>query len=154
MVYWETLKKRDCAFTSRDFDTWRIACKKFAKRESSNCRREATKRLIQISSPSSAALLIATGRAKEKEENRVALRFIFHSIILLSAQGLSLRRRDEEFENLRQTLRTMALESPQLAKWLRRQERGQQTFLSPVIQQQVQRQLAHTVLLCGGSPGG
>lgn len=154
MVYWETLKKRDCAFTSRDFDTWRIACKKFAKHESSNCHREATKRLMQISSPSSAALLIATGRAKEQEENRVALRFIFHSIILLSAQGLPLRRRDEEFGNLRQTLRTMALESPQLAKWLRRQERGQQTFLSPVIQQQIQRQLAHTVLLCGGSPGG
>ena len=140
------LKKRDNAFISRGFDTWRIACKKFTRHENSNCHKEAVKRLLETGSPSSTALLIATGRAKEQDDNRVALRFIFHAVILLSAQGLPLRRRDEASGNLRQTLQTMALESPQLTKWLKRQEHGRQSFLSPEIQRQIQRQLAHTVL--------
>lgn len=91
-------------------------------------------------------MLMLTGRQREQEDNRVALRHIFHAVILLSAQGLPLRRRDEDSGNLRQLLRTMALESPQLASWLNRHQQGRQTFLSPEIQRQVQRQLAHTVL--------
>ena len=40
----------------------------------------------------------------------------------------------------------MALESPELTKWLKRQEQGRQTFLSPEIQRQIQRQLPRAVV--------
>ena len=40
----------------------------------------------------------------------------------------------------------MALESPQLARWLDRRRQRRQSFLSSEIQRQIQRQLAHTVV--------
>ena len=138
--------KRDDAFTSRGFDSWRNATGKFARHEDSKCHREAVKRLAEAGSPSSTSMMLLTANQQEQHDNRVALRHIFNGIILLSAQGLPLRRREEDTGNLRQLLRTMALESPQLAKWLERQRHGRQSFLSSEIQRQIQRQLAHTVL--------
>ena len=87
-----------------------------------------------------------TASEKEQHDNRVALRHIFGAIMMLSAQGLPLRRREENTGNLRQLLRTMALESPQLARWLEGQRHRQQSYLSSEIQRQIQRQLAHTIL--------
>ena len=141
--------KRDDAFTSRGFATWKKAGERFTRHEHSFCHTEAVKRLAEASSQASkstTSTMILTASQKEQQENRVALRHIFHAIILLSAQGLALRRRDEETGNLRQLLRTMAFESPQLARWLERQQQGRQTFLSPEIQRQVQRLLAHKVI--------
>ena len=141
------MAKRDDAFTSRGYNGWRNAIIKFTKHENSNCHCEATKRLSEVEAQNStAAKMLLTGKAKQQHENRVALRHIFNAIVLLSAQGLPMRRRDEELSNLRQTLRMTAWESPELTKWLERRQHGQQTFLSPDIQYQIQRQLAHTVL--------
>ena len=86
--------------------------------------------------------MLLTANQKEQQDNRVALRHIYHAIIVLSAQGLALRRREENTGNLRRLLHTMALESPQLARWLDRQRQRRQSFLSP----EIQRQLAHTVV--------
>ena len=90
--------------------------------------------------------MLLTANQKEQQDNRVALRHIYHAIVVLSAQGLALRRREEDTGNLRRLLASMALESPQLARWLDRQRQGRQSFLSSEIQRQIQRQLAHTVV--------
>ena len=106
--------KRDDAFMSRGFDSWRKANERFTRHENSNCHREAVKRLTaagSLSSTSTSTMLL-TANQKEQQDNRVALRHIYHAIIVLSAQGLALRRREENTGNLRRLLHTMALESP------------------------------------------
>ena len=90
-------------------------------------------------------LMAAMGKAKEQEEARHVLRFIFDAVTYLSGQGLPLRRRKEETGNFRRYLEKAAQRDGVLRKWLSRREDSQHTFTSPEIQKVIQRQLALAV---------
>ena len=116
-------KRRDAAFTTKGFNTWRHALERFRRHEASDVHQLAIQALASASRPCAAAALSVVGKAREQSDARHALRRIFDAVAFCSKQGLALRRRDE-CGNVIQYLQDMAQKDAPLKAWMSRRSAG------------------------------
>ena len=136
-------KRVDQAFISRGFRTWSKVPASFKQHEESSCHRTSLIQLKAADTPNPTEMQLVTGKAKATQEARVALDAIFDAVEYLALQALPLRSRDESCGNFHALLTTMAKKNAELRRWLLK---GQQTFLSPQVQNEILEMMARKVL--------
>ena len=137
--------RKEQTYITTGYHDWKHALANFARHEMTSCHQLAMQQLAAVQMENPTTLMACTGKAKEQEEARHALRYVFDAIAFLSGQGLPLRRRKEETGHFRRYLEKAAQRDEVLRKWLRRRDENHQTFTSPEVQKAIQRQLALAV---------
>ena len=136
---------KDAAFTTSGFSNWKRAIEKFNKHETSMSHHQAVDFVEKIPRTTmNVGNMLSSTYAQQKAENRAMLQIILSSIRFLGRQGLALRGRYKDADDLKvsgevdsnffQLLKTRAEDNPNLLKWM---EKSRDKFMCSEIQNEI-----------------
>lgn len=135
--------KRDEAFITQGFQSWRNALAKFKSHELSKCHTEAVMKLAVSRKGTNVLSELSTAHTRDRIAARTALHKVVSSIQFLAKQGLAMRGHTDDSANFNNLLELRATDCEPLRSWL---NRSGYKWTSHDIQNEVLQELAHSVL--------